>query len=183
LVKSVVTDSRPPKPELFVRRIEDGTISGPALRELLQAVLDRGVPFRFRATGFSMTPFVRDGDVITVAPLAGRSIGPGDVVGFVRPDTGKLVVHRVVGQKGDAFLIRGDYTGETDGPIEVANILGCVTRVEREGKTVDLGLGPERRLIAVLTRWGFFYHMLPRLWPILRPTVHFFRRVHQRFAR
>ena len=155
-------------------KIEGSTLSGSALITLLQAVLDKGVPFRFQATGFSMIPFVRDGDVITVAPLAGGTPGLGDVVAFVRPNTGKLAVHRVVGNLSSAFLIRGDNTQETDGLVPAGNILGRVTRVERDGRRVYLGLGPERYPIAFLTRLGLLRLLWRSVWRLVRPLVIFF---------
>lgn len=148
------------KPTLFSRKGGDLSLSGPALVELLRAVLDKGAPFRFRAKGFSMYPFIKDGDVVTVSPLPDTSPSPGDVVAFIRPETEKLVIHRVARKRGDSFLIKGDNTPHADGLIPEANILGCVTEVERDGKNVFLGLGPERFLIALLTRKGRFFTLL-----------------------
>ena len=158
-------------PQEFVRRVEDSTLSMPVLVELLRAVLERGQPFRFEAPGFSMSPFIQDSDAITVAPLSGAAPHLGDVVAFIRPETGKLVVHRVVGKQDGAFLIQGDNAEETDGPVPAANVLGRVTRVERDGKRVYLGLGPERYLIALLSCWGLFRPLLLWGWPLVRPIV------------
>jgi SOS-response transcriptional repressor LexA len=155
----------------FVRRIEDSTLSMPALVELLRAVLERGEPFRFEAPGFSMSPFIQDGDLITVAPLSGASPGRGDVVAFLRPGSGKLIVHRVVGKRGNAFLIRGDNAEESDDLVPAENVLGRVTKVERNGRRVRLGLGPERYLIAFLTRRGLLRPLLLWVWPLVRPIV------------
>jgi hypothetical protein len=159
------------QPQAFVQRDENSTLSGPVLTELLRAVLDRGEPFWFEAPGFSMSPFIQNGDTITVTPLAGGSPGRGEVVAFLRPDSDKLVVHRVVGQRGDMFLVRGDNGGEECDLVPVASILGHVTRVERHGQPVRLGLGPERRLIAALSRLGLLQPVLRLLWPLLRPVV------------
>jgi len=155
----------------FVRHIEDSVIPNAVIVELLRAVLDRGAPFRFEAPGFSMSPFVRDGDAITVSPLSDAAPRLGDVVAFIRPETGKLVVHRVVGKQDGAFLIQGDNAEETDGPVPAANVLGRATRVERNGKKVYLGLGPERCLIAFLTRRGLLRPLLLSVWPLVRPIV------------
>jgi hypothetical protein len=155
----------------FVQQIEGSTLSSPTLVALLRAVLDRGLPFRFRATGFSMLPFVRDEDVITVAPSAGASPSLGDVVAFLHPDSGKLAVHRVVGKQGSSVLVRGDNVEKPDGLVAIADLLGRVTRVERDGRRVYLGLGPERRLIAFLTRWGLFLSMVLPAWRLVRPIV------------
>jgi signal peptidase I len=149
------------------------TLSGPALKGLLEAVLERGMPFRFKAHGFSMIPFVRNGDLITVSPLAGTRPGHGEVVAFIHPGNGKLVVHRVVGGKGSSCLIWGDNSPEADGMTPVTNILGRVTRVERDGKQIYLGLGVERHLIACLTRKGLFWPILRHVWPLVRPIFRF----------
>ena len=119
----------------------------------MQAVLARGKPFRFRARGWSMAPFIQDGDVITVAPL--QSVPPkiGEVVAFIRPGMGNLVVHRIVAWQGTAALIQGDSIQDhSDGLVPQENLLGRVARIERQGRPIWLGLGPERILIAWLSR-------------------------------
>ena len=100
--------SQAPKPSLLRRKGDELSLSGPAFVELIRAVLDRGVPFRFKAKGLSMHPFIRHGDVITITPLSENLPRYGDVVAFVRPRTFALVVHRVVGKRDGAFLIKGD---------------------------------------------------------------------------
>ena len=100
-----------------------------------------------------MAPFIRDGDVITVAPFKDKVPRIGEVLAFIHPETGKLVVHRTVARYGDAFLMQGDNVGEqSDGLVPVKNLQGRVTRIERNGKAVFLGLGVERYLIAWLSR-------------------------------
>jgi signal peptidase I len=157
------------KPALFSKKGGELRVSGPDLIELLQAVLDKGVPFRFRVKGFSMSPFIKDDDVITVSPLSNDLIHSGDVVAFIRPEMKKLVIHRVVGKQGEYFHIKGDNVPDTDELIPKANILGHVTRVERNGKKIYLGLGPERFLIAFLTRRGFLFPLFHPMWRMIRP--------------
>ena len=122
--------------------------------ELLKTVLEGGHQFRMRAPGFSMHPFIRNRDIITIAPLPPESPIPGDVVAFVRPDTGKLVVHRVVKRTGEFCLVKGDNCGDPDGFIPQTSLLGIVTRVERNGRDVRAGLLYGRPMIAVLNRFG-----------------------------
>lgn len=157
--------SQAPKPSLLSRKGYELSFSGPAFVELIRAVLDKGVPFRFKAKGLSMHPFIRHGDVITISPLFDNLPRYGDVVAFVRPRTFALVVHRVVGKRDGAFIIKGDNTVHFDEPIPTASILGSVTKVERDGKEVYLGLGPERLFIAFLTRRGV---LLPLLFPVCK---------------
>jgi hypothetical protein len=116
-----------------------------------------------------MQPFIRDGDVITVSPQPGAGIRPGDVAAFCLPDTGKIAVHRVVARRDGGYLLRGDNASEADGLIPPGKVLGLVTRVERKGKEVRLGWGPERRLLAWLARRGFLRFLIFRGWQVLHP--------------
>ena len=126
---------------------------------------------RFSAKGFSMAPFIRDGDVITVSPFREKFPGIGIVVAFIHPQFGKLMVHRIVAKKEKCFLIRGDNSADSDGLIPREHILGYVTNVERRGKNVILGLGFERYVIAFLTRIGFLTPLLLSVRKIFRAIV------------
>ena len=149
---------------------EELPISGAAMMELLGAVVDKDMPFRFRARGFSMSPFIKDSDVITVLPLTAEP-RLGEVVAFRHPVSQRLVVHRVVGAGSGIFRIRGDAVPQDDGLIPRNDILGRVAAVERNGKPVRLGMGPERALIAFVTRSGLFLRVVIPLWMLIRPIV------------
>ena len=140
-------------------------LSGAGLQTLMGAALARGASFRFTARGFSMDPFVRDGDVLTVG-VAWRRPKVGDIVAVRSPVTGRLLVHRVVADVATGLLVRGDGAGQADGTFGPADVLGVVVGVERRGRVVRLGRGPERRAIALLSRDGW-----------LRPLVAGGRRV------
>ncbi len=144
---------KPDHPRLFNIHAEELNLSGPALLDLMRAVISRGVPFRFRARGWSMTPFIRDGDVITVSPLDNPSPGIGRVVAFIHPLKDKLVVHRVIARRNSSVLMQGDSVPEhSDGLVPEERLIGQVTRIERKNRSIWLGLGPERYLIAWLSR-------------------------------
>ena len=161
------------KPALLIKKQEELSLSGAAFVTLLRAVLEKGVAFRFQATGFSMSPFIRNGDVLTVSPLSGRP-RLGDVVAFVKQETGGLAIHRVVATSAGGCIIRGDNSFRDDGFVPEADILGCITKVERSGKKILLGLGPERYLIGFLARKGLLiplFLLVPRrLKTLLRRT-------------
>lgn len=137
-------------------------LSGPMMAKLVRDVLSRGVPFRFQAGGSSMFPFIRDGDVISIVPLPPSGPGVGDAVAFLKPQVERLVVHRLVKKCDDGYILKGDNYrfGEWDGPIPLTNLLGIVTQVERKGKQVRLGLGPERRVIAAASRCGVLFPLV-----------------------
>ena len=156
--------SLPSKPSLY--RIEGGelSLSGKALLELMAAVLAKGCDFRFQARGWSMTPFIHDGDILCVSPFREKHPGVGEVVAYIQPACEKLVVHRLVRRQENDWLILGDNTPEeTVERIPSVNLIGRVTRIERDGKKVWLGLGPERYLIALFSRTGILLPVLSRI--------------------
>jgi hypothetical protein len=136
--------------------VDGGTrrLSAEALSDLLEAVVARGVPFRFEARGHSMFPFIRNGDVVTVSALCGRRARYGEVVAFAGPGEHGLAVHRVVSRRADAYTIRADNAREPDGLVPDGCVLATVTGVDRRGRRIRLGLGPERALVATLSRIG-----------------------------
>ena len=145
------------------------SLSGAALTDLLQAVVSRGSLFTLQAKGFSMSPFIRDGDVVTISPLHGASPGVGDVVAFIHPTIKRVFIHRVVRKKGDSYILKGDNSPEGDGPIRAAKILGLVTRAVRGNRRILLGLGPERLLIAFLSRKNLLLSLLHPAPKIMNP--------------
>ena len=146
-----MTDFKSPK--LFTVRSQERSLSNQALLSLLEAVLSKGFPFRFKAKGMSMSPFIRNGDVITITSFKQHGPRLGDVVAFKRPETGKLVIHRVVAIKGNRAYILGDsIPNKLDGIFELNELLGHVTCIKRGQKRIWFGLGPERILIAILSR-------------------------------
>ena len=156
------------KPSLIIKKGGELSLSGGALAELLRAVLEKGVPFRFKAKGISMFPFLKDGDTITVYPTKGASPERGDVVAFINPSTEKLAVHRVVNKRKKCCLIKGDNLQGKDGMIPEASILGIVRKVERRGKNMYIGFGPEKSLIAFLSGSNIFSPLYLFLRQLLR---------------
>lgn len=159
------------KPEFSLVRGSGLLLSGPAMVEILRSVLNKGAQARFRAKGFSMSPFIKNEDVLTLSPLQNTLPSVGDVIAFVLRPMNKLCVHRVVGKKGGLYMTRGDNSNEADESVLRENVLGLVTRVEREGKEVYLGLGPERFLIAFLGRKGLLLSLIVPLWKVICTVV------------
>ncbi|MDP2924717.1 MAG: S26 family signal peptidase [Candidatus Omnitrophota bacterium] len=122
------------------------------LAGLLQSVFAKGASFRFQVNGFSMSPLIKDKDVVTVSPIHNSTIGFGQSAAFINPCSGKFVIHRVIGKKGNSYFIKGDNITEAAGLIPRKNILGVVTAIERNGKLIKLGLGFERFLIGFLSK-------------------------------
>lgn len=159
------------KPTFAVLKGNELSLSGPALVQLLRAVLDKGAPVRFQAKGFSMSPFIKNKDVVTISPLKCKQPGLGDIIAFVHPETEGLCIHRIVRKKDSIYVTKGDNISKTDECVPRENILGFVIKVERQGKQVFLGLGPERFLIAFLGCRGLLFPLLLPLWKVVRPFL------------
>jgi len=145
--------------------------SSEVLPELVKDVLSKRVECRFRAKGYSMSPFIKDGDVITLSSLQGDLPRIGDVVAFIHPVNDKLVIHRVIEKRNGSYCVMGDNALGMDGLIPANNILGCVKEINRDGKNLRIGLGPERFLIAFLNRRGLLFPLLVPVWKLIRPLV------------
>jgi hypothetical protein len=123
--------------KVFSEEKKEGlSLSNTEVMELLHAVHEKGADFQFKATGFSMKPCIRNNDVITISPLKKIPPSVGEVVAFRHPRSNRLLIHRVVWKKNDTFLIRGDNLQQTDPHIPLENILGVVTRIERQGRVL-----------------------------------------------
>jgi hypothetical protein len=128
--------------------------SGPTVAELLRTLFGERISLRLRVGGHGMSPFIKHGDLVVLSPLGARIPDIGDAVIFVEPRTQKIVIQRVIKRAMNSYLLKGDSAQEATGIIPGANILGRVTKVERRRRTIHLGLGPERILIALLSRKG-----------------------------
>lgn len=147
------------------------SINSEALIELIKGTLAKKASLRFKAAGFSMYPFIKDKDVLMISSLDSLVVGLGRVVSFIHPQTQRLIVHRVVGRKKDFYLIKGDNSFSLDGSIPKENILGYVSRVERNNKVLRFGLGKERFIIAFLNRYFSLFAILCLTWKTIRPFV------------
>ena len=144
------------------------SFSGKGLIELMEATFAKGACFRLGVRGFSMSPFIRDSDVLTLSALRNSSIAFGKTVVFIASKTNKLVIHRIVGRNNGFYLIKGDNVFNAGGLVPKENILGCVTKIERNGRDIFFGLGRERLIIALFSRIraGYLILWFWRLFPL-----------------
>jgi len=141
-----------------------------AVLQLVDTVLKKNALFRMRAHGWSMFPFIRDQDIVTIAPF----IEPpkiGDIAVFKHPAYHCLAIHRIVGRYGDFYLLRGDNSRQYDGWLHSEKIFGKVSDLKRKNKKVNLGLGIERFMIAMLSRMEMLIEMRKSLLYFLRPFL------------
>lgn len=157
--------------EGFFKYSKEKKLSREALVELIKAVIEKGIPFRLQALGFSMYPFIKEENYITISPLTSDHPSLGDVVAFTSLGTKKLIVHRIVEIKGDYYLTKGDNNRMPDGIIPKANIIGYVTKVDKDGKPVRLGSGFERVFIALLSRKNLLCPSLYLTYKLVGPLI------------
>lgn len=136
------------------QQVDVHTIANTDFAALMATILARGKPFRFRAAGFSMSPLIRDGDVLTIVPPQHKALQWGSVAAFLNPSSGKLAVHRVVAQRGGRYLLKGDNGRQPDGWVDPADVIGVVICVERDGKRVHFDEDWLRWLIAWFSRYN-----------------------------
>jgi hypothetical protein len=83
-----------------------------------------------------MLPFVRDGDVAMVRPMAGQRIDIGDIVCYEDPP-GRLFLHRVIACEANRVITKGDALPSTE-IIDAGQVLGTVVAIERGGRVTRL---------------------------------------------
>jgi GNAT superfamily N-acetyltransferase len=148
---------------------------------LSEAVVKAGGCLRFEAHGFSMYPFLKHNDIITVRPANDSELVPGAVV-LCRTSPHRLAVHRIAGSlqvggtDGDLLLIRGDACPGGGEFIGKDDVLGIISHVERGPKQFRVDRGSRLllgRILALdnnLLLWG-------------RSCLNFLRRIAARLLR
>jgi len=131
------------------------TLTGTEFVELSAEVLGKGGCLRFEARGTSMSPFIRDRDILIVQPADIAFVGAGDVA-FYRTTGGRVVAHRVVAAKTIAgrpvLIARGDSDSGPGEPVEAEQLLGKITGIVRNGKACRLDGSFERAAVSTWTR-------------------------------
>jgi len=129
----------PEKSEILNLKKEDFT-------SLAQDVLGRGKTLRFKAKGGSMSPFIRNGDIVKVVPFEGN-INLGDVV-FYRSSYGNAIIHRVIRKDKKRLITKGDSVASSDQPVLSKQVMGRVVSIEKNGWNIRLDR-PMGRLLNV----------------------------------
>jgi signal peptidase I len=138
-------------------------LSSKEIAEFLKTTCEKGLPFKFTAKGMSMSPFICNGDSIIIEPIFKKgSIEEGDIVVFISPEDGRLIVHRVILKKR-LYLLKGDNIYQSDGYCKKKHIHGYVKKVIITGKNARgfhkiirfffLFLNNYKKSIALLSRY------------------------------
>jgi hypothetical protein len=113
------------------------SVNDPAFTSLCLEILNNGHNIRFVAHGLSMTPCIRDGEIVTVVPVAACNLRVGDIVLYRTPDdrlTAHRLLSRAIGKSGSVFRMRGDASTAFREMVPADCVLGRVAYVERDGR-------------------------------------------------
>ncbi len=119
---------------------------------IIQNVLGREKILRFKAKGASMSPFIKDGDILEITPVNGAEIRAGDVI-FYRIGEKRMVAHRVIKKiiQNDKlfFLSKGDSNTGKGETVYSEQILGRVIAIERKGRRILINYCLKNRLLYI----------------------------------
>ena len=114
---------------------------------IAQEVLGRGRILRFKAKGESMSPSIRDGDILEITPVNGEEIRAGNII-FYHVGKKRMVAHRVTKRiiENDKliFLTRGDSNIGEEEKVHPEQIMGRVKAIERKERRIRIDYGWNR---------------------------------------
>lgn len=98
--------------------------------EVLRPLLAQGLSVRFQARGGSMSPVIRDGEIVEVIPTNVSELRKDDIV-LTKNEHG-FRLHRIVlaAPREDRFITRGDCGQENDPALNGSQILGLARAKE-----------------------------------------------------
>ena len=153
--------------------MKDRPVAYPVDMEQLVAVMtdvfSAGGTFRFFPTGGSMRPMLRERrDTVLLCSPTQRPPQKYDVV-LYRRTNGQFVLHRIIGQKENGFLLCGDHQYVPESGIRAEQVVGVLIGFCRKGRETSVhSLG---------------YRLYAAIWTWLRPARGFCHRVYQKGRR
>lgn len=143
------------------------TISNDCFFARVEAEIRSGRNVRFRVKGNSMRPLLRNGrEEVVVAPCKAEDIECWDIVLFRY--RGRHVLHRMVGRKGEYFVLQGDAVCTFHEECGAEDIIGVVKRVySPSGKVVETSSFRWRMKSRLWRLAGRYRGILLRLWSVL----------------
>jgi signal peptidase I len=117
---------------------------------------------QLRVGGFSMAPALWPGDLVTIARCDPSELQPNSIIVFRQNE--RLVIHRFIRWAGDRVVTRGDARPRCDEPVTVAEVLGRVESILRNGRQIVLQPSFwQRGIAAVLRRSEWFTWLFLRV--------------------
>ena len=132
-----------------------------------------GCRFKIQCPGASMSPFIRHNSLLTVNPLLfSDRPKPGDIVLAAMHEHKRMLVHRIISQQDNRYLVKGDNNSACDGWFNRQDILGRIEAIEHKGKQAT-PVPWQNKLIAAASKAGFLnYLLLPAARRMKKFTIH-----------
>jgi signal peptidase I len=129
-------------------------------RELAGEVLRSSGSLHLRVTGWSMLPTIWPGDTLAIEPANRDQVFAGDIVLF--SSARRFVAHRVLaaadGSGGSTVQTQGDAVPHADSPVAANEVIGKVSLILRNGKSIEPSRPmhfPHRAVAALFRRSTF----------------------------
>ena len=119
--------------------------------DAIREILDSGGEVKIMPRGTSMLPLIVQGrdSVVLIKP---DRIKKHDIV-FYRRDNGQFVLHRIMKKCSDGrFVLLGDSQTERERGIREDQIIARVRRIERKGKSFEVGAFRYRLYVFLWTK-------------------------------
>jgi len=127
----------------------NGGVDSKLFEGVVRELLEKGLAVRFQARGASMSPVIRDGDIVEVTPVIVSKLRKDDIV-LAKSNYG-FRLHRIVfaDHERDVFITRGDCGQEDDPALTGAQILGLA-----QAKEVRIGRNIVQARFRSLSGWA-----------------------------
>jgi signal peptidase I len=99
---------------------------------LVLSQLTAGLPVKVKANGFSMTPVIRNGVVLTLQRIDPGRLKAGDIVAFL--NDGTIYIHRLlsIDTVSDRLLTKGDNLEYSDKLLTTEEIIAIITHIDEQ---------------------------------------------------
>lgn len=124
--------------------------------QIAQEFLESGQQVKFTLKGFSMLPFLRQGDAIWLEAAKYSELRTGDIL--LVKWKGLFILHRLVFRNRTQLYLAGDNNLFRIEKVSCEDVMARVTRFERKGKQVSAA-GAEQRIRGIL-----WFMMRPARW-------------------
>jgi signal peptidase I len=157
--------------------VEDLSFSGKDLAELISGFFNdsQNCSMKISCNGSSMTPFIKNGSTLILAPVNTTSLKVGSVMVAIVQGTGCLLVHRVIAISQHGYQLKGDNNCMPDGWFQKKDFLAQVIVVEDTKGCSRSTTGWRDQLIALASRTK----VLQR---VFLPGLRFYKRLFRVFG-
>jgi len=116
-------------------------IAQSAATELFEDILNSGSILRVKATGKSMSPFLRGGEIVTIRQVPCSSLRKGDLI-FFKNSSRCPMLHRFIRKQrsldgGILFQTKGDALLTFDEQVPYHRVLGKVLKIDKVTSRYD----------------------------------------------